>query len=328
LANDANVPIKDRIAALKEAAKIEKEEFDKSIEIATQRAKLMLEQIAIELGARKELVDAIRNGSIEQLKAARAEIFAMKNVDKEKLKAIDELIIRAEDEGAQRAKVNKKTEQNISALEKEEENKRKEERQKAADARKKAIERQKAEEDKLYQFNSKLRQLQQENDLSQIKDGYQRELLALQNKLAADKEANLKAVKDKRLTIQQALALNDELQEAANIKSNAITEKHNKEVADKEKAFQDKLAKLKQEIMLGGIVDQRQLEREQLNISRQQELEQAKKDYADNAQQLAEYTALIEEKYRQEKAQQDAKFKEEDDKKKLEQEPEIGAGFF
>ena len=319
LANDANIPIKDRIASLKEAGKIEKEELDKSIDIATQRAKIMLEQIAIELDAREDLIQSIRNGSLEQLKAARSEIMAMENVDKEKLRAIDALIIRAEDEGAQRAKINKKTEQGISALEKEEENKREEERKKAHEANLKAIQQRKQEEDRLYQFRSKLRQLQQENELSTVKDGYEKEIKALTDKINAEKAANEKSVKDGKLRRSEANLLNAELDKQFTIKSAQIKEKADKETADKERAFQDKLNKIKQEAMLGGIVDLRQLEKEQLKISYQEQLKQAEIEYANNADQLAQIKAAIDEKYRVEKQKQDEKFAAEDAKKKLEE---------
>jgi hypothetical protein len=310
LANDANVPIKDRIAALKEAAKIEKEEFDKSIQIATQRAKYMLEQIAIELGGRKDLIEAIRSGSVEQLKAARNELFALKSIDKEKIKAIDELIIKAEDEGAQRAKINKKTESQITSLEKEEQAKRKE----AAD---KAREQRKAEEQKLAEFRTKLLQLQQDNELSSIKDGYQKELRQLEIKLENDKRLNEQAIKDRKITRQQADQLNVELDKQFNLKQTDVVDKHNKEIADKEIVFQEKLAKLKQEIALGGIVNARQLEQEQLNISRQAALDEAIKAYGNDAAKLAELRTAIDEKFRQDQAKIDEKNRKEDAQKKL-----------
>lgn len=307
LANDANVPIKERIQALKDAAKIEKEEFENSIKIATERAKIMLEQIAIELGARKELVDAIRNGSIDQLKAARNEIMAMQNVDKQKLKAIDELIIQAENQGAAFAKINKKTESSITALEKEEAAKRKE-------ARDKAIQQHKEQEQKLNEFRTKLRQLQQDNEISQIKDGYQRELRQLEQKLENDKRANEQAVKDQRLTRAQVNQLNEQLEKQANIKRADIQDKHNKETEKKEQDFQEKIAKLKQEISLGGIVDQRKLEQEQIKVIHEQQLSEAQKQYADDAEKLNQVKNLIDEKYRQDKKKLDSKFAEEDAK--------------
>lgn len=310
IAQDANVPIQERIKALKEAARIEKEETENSIRIATERAKIMLEQIALELDARDDLIQSIRNGSIEQLKAARDEIFAMKNVDKEKLKAIDDLIIQSENQGASLAKINKRAQTEITSLEKEEEDKRKE-------ARDKAIADQKQAEQKLYEFRTKLRQLRQDNELAQIKDGYAKELRALEVKLQNDKEVNERAVKQGNLTRAQAIELGIELQKQYDLKVADATEKHNKEVLQKETEFQTKLAKLKQEIALGGIVDQRTLEREQLKISRDEAFKDAEKQYSEDAEKLNQVKLLIDEKFRQDQKKQEERFAEEDRKAAL-----------
>lgn len=145
IAGDANVPIKKRIAALKEAGRIEKEELDKVVKMNQLKAQLTMESIAMELGARQGLIDMIKSGSLEQLKAARAELASLKNVDKEKLYAIDQMIIAAEDAGAKSAKVGKKTQSAITSLEKEEEDKREAERKAASDRAKAAREKENEE---------------------------------------------------------------------------------------------------------------------------------------------------------------------------------------
>lgn len=124
VAADANVPIKDRIAALREAARIEKEELDKVVEYNRQKASLTMESIAMEMGARDSLIKKIRDGSLESLKAARAELMAMKNVDKEKLSQIDAMIIAADNAAAQSAKIATKTQKQITGIEREEQSKR------------------------------------------------------------------------------------------------------------------------------------------------------------------------------------------------------------
>ena len=138
IAADANLPIRDRIAALREAARIEREESQKVIEINQTKARLTMESMAIEMGARGDLIAKIREGSIEQLKAARLELMNMKNVDKEKLSAIDSMIIAAENEAASMAKISKKTQSQITAIEKGESDKRVAKRKEEAD-KKKAI---------------------------------------------------------------------------------------------------------------------------------------------------------------------------------------------
>lgn len=140
IAADANLPIKDRITALREAARIEKEESQKVIEINQTKARLTMEAMAIEMGARGDLISKIREGSIESLKAARLELMGMKNVDKEKLSAIDAMIIAAENEAASMAKISKKTQSQITGIEKEEADKRKAIRDKAEADKKKAHE--------------------------------------------------------------------------------------------------------------------------------------------------------------------------------------------
>ena len=140
IAADANLPIKERVAALKEAARIEREESQKVIEINQMKARLTMEAMAMELGARGDLIAKIREGSIESLKAARLELQGMKNVDKEKLSAIDSMIIAAENEAASMAKISKKTQSQITSIEREEAANRKAIRDKAEADKKKAHE--------------------------------------------------------------------------------------------------------------------------------------------------------------------------------------------
>lgn len=140
IAADANRPIKERVDALKEAARIEKEETQKVIDINRQKAKLLMEQLALELGARENVLKVIRSGTLENLKIARAELMGMKNIDKEKLAAIDALIIAAEDAGAQNAKIAKRTQGQITAIEKEEQAKRKDAAAKAFEDKVKRME--------------------------------------------------------------------------------------------------------------------------------------------------------------------------------------------
>ena len=140
IAADANLPIKERVAALREAARIEKEESQKVIEINQTKARLTMEAMAIEMGARGDLISKIREGSIESLKAARLELMNMKNVDKEKLSAIDSMIIAAENEAASMAKISKKTQSQITSIEREEAANRKAIRDKTEADKKKAHE--------------------------------------------------------------------------------------------------------------------------------------------------------------------------------------------
>jgi hypothetical protein len=182
IAADANVPIKQRIAALKEAARIEKEESDKVIAINQTKARLLLESMAIELGARADVIKSIREGSIESLKAARLELMNMKNVDKEKLSQIDAMIIAAEDAAAQSAKIAKKTQGQITSIEKEESDKRVAKRKEEA-AAKKAIEDEEAKR-KQALIDAEVR-------------AFKLQVQAAENKTNAQNEAKAKEIKDR-----------------------------------------------------------------------------------------------------------------------------------
>lgn len=124
-AADANIPIRERIEALREAGRIEKQELDNIVRINTEKAKLLLEQMAIEIGMRDSLISKIREGSMETLKAAREELMMQKNIDKEKLTQIDQMIIAAEKAAKDRAKISRKEQIEVTSLEREEQAKRK-----------------------------------------------------------------------------------------------------------------------------------------------------------------------------------------------------------
>lgn len=183
IASDANVPIKQRISALKEAARIEKEESDKVIAINQTKARLLLESMAIELGARAEVIKSIRDGSIESLKAARLELMNMKNVDKEKLSQIDAMIIAAEDAAAQSSKIAKKTQGQITSIEKEESDKRVAKRKEEAAAKA-----------KIEEEEAKRRQALIDAEVRAFK----LQIQAAENRTNADNEAREKAIKQQQ----------------------------------------------------------------------------------------------------------------------------------
>jgi chemotaxis protein histidine kinase CheA len=185
IAADANVPIKQRIAALKEAAKIEKEESDKVVAINQTKARLLLESMAIELGARADVIKSIREGSIESLKAARLELQNMKNIDKEKLSQIDAMIIAAEDAAAQSAKVAKKTQSQITSIEKEDSDKR------VAEAKTESARKLKILEDEIAE-----RKRLEENYTKALSNAFQLELQAAANVTKAQKEKKDQEKKD------------------------------------------------------------------------------------------------------------------------------------
>ena len=201
IASDANKPIKERIAALKEAAKIEKEELDKVVEMNRIKASAMMESIAMEMDARQGLINKIRSGSLEQLKSARAELMSMEDVDKEKLSAIDSMIIAAEDAGAQAAKIAKKTQSQITSIEREEASKqesiRKDAEQKTKDRNariKEAADKKLADDKKRFEDESKafIDKIKREQAETKAQEDY----LAQQGAEEAANAAGIKAQED------------------------------------------------------------------------------------------------------------------------------------
>lgn len=196
------------------------------------------------------------------------------------------------------------------AIERQEEAKRKEERQKA-------IEEEKKRRQELVEFTNKLTKLQQDNELALIKDGYQKELKQLENRIADEKRQNDLSFKDKKINREQLNQLNAALDIQANIQRSDIEDKHQKDVAAKEAAFQKELASITSKTKLDGIKDAGKAELLQLEIGYQEKLAQAIEKYKDDSAKLEQIKTAIDEQYRVERAAKEAKIKEDEDKKKL-----------
>jgi len=233
LAADANVPIQERIEALKKAGQIENEQLAESIRIAETRARAVLEQIALEMGVRDELIQKIREGTIEQLKAARAEIMLMKDVDKEKIKGITQDIITTEDAGAQQAKIGKKVETGITSLQREERSKReaaaKEHQQKLQKQRDEAARREKERKQNEAAYNEVALKLMRENELLQIKNAKDKELRVLE--IAYDDQliAYKKMLSEKKIVKSQYENLESLATESYLFKQGEINDKYKAE---------------------------------------------------------------------------------------------------
>lgn len=178
----------------------------------------------------------------------------------------------------------------------------------------------KAREDKakLLAFNKQLLQLEQQNELAIIKDGYDKELKQLEIKLTNEKKANEDAVKSGQLTRLQGDKLNAELDKQFQISKDALDAKKNEENLKKETDFQKELAALKQKLTLSQITDSRQLERTQLQIGYEEKLNDAITRYKDDAVKFAEVKALIDAQLKADQDKLNDKFRIEDEKKKLE----------
>ena len=176
----------------------------------------------------------------------------------------------------------------------------------------------KAARQNLVDFTDKLRKIQQENTLLSIKDAYSKELVALQNKIAEEKEANKRAFEDRKITKQQELILNKAVDAQGKLQLDELNDKHNKEVAAKEEAFQADLNKITQKTRLDSIGDIRKKELVQLQIGYEDKLNQAIKTYKDDAVKFQAIKNALDKDLKAEQDRLDAKNKKEDDKKKFE----------
>lgn len=218
IAGDANVPIKERIKALKEAARIEKEELDKVVEFNRKKLAIQLEQFATEMGARDLVIGKIKEGTIESLKAAKAELLTQKNVNEAKVQELSKYIIAAEEAAAQSAKIGKKTATQIASLEREEASKRAEVAKAAEDKR-----RQKNENDAAYKL--RMEKLTQAEILAGIKDQYEKERLMAEFKLKDDIRMAEEDLKNGKITGKQKTALVEQLKKDEIAKINEINTK-------------------------------------------------------------------------------------------------------
>jgi hypothetical protein len=197
IAGDANVPINERIKALKEAGRIEKEELDKVVALNVAKTAAQMEQMALEMGARASVIAQIKQGTLESLKAARAELLSMKNVNKDKLYALDQQIIDAENAAAQSAKIGKKVNSQIEGLNREQIQKDKEaanERKRiAAEAQKERERVAKEEADKKKKFDDDVAARVKAWNDNFIAQANETDALILKNRLSAITDANVRA---------------------------------------------------------------------------------------------------------------------------------------
>jgi hypothetical protein len=314
IAGDANVPIKERIEALKLAGKIEKEELDKVVEVNRMKTALVLESIAMELGAKSSLIAKIKEGSLENLKAARLELANMKNVDKEKLYAIDQQIIAAENAAAQSAKIGKKTQSQIDSLNKEQAAKEKE----AADKRKAQQDKEAAEYNKYLQLKNKLTN---EANLAAIQDEVKLNIQKVLNQ-EKDKLKEIEALKTSEKNKAELVAMikQSSLQEIAKIERDDRIKK-----AKIQADFDLELNKLHTESLLSGVKDARAKEQAALDLGFEEKFNQAKEKYKNDAIKLQQVQEELATQQRNAQSALDDKFEKEDKEKKKKKDEEQGA---
>lgn len=295
-ANDANIPIKDRIKFITEAAKIEKEALEESVKLNMDRARIVLQQIGIELGVRQELIDKIREGSAAELKAAREEIYNLDEVDKEKIKKFDELFIAAEDQGAQLAKVAKKTGQQITQLEKEEIKAREEAAKDAADRAKAAREKAAADRAKalanLRAFEAQILKKNRDRQLGEITDAQEKELTVLMNGYLDEVAANKRALAEKKITRTQYFTLMTADLQLFQQREAAIRNKFDSDAKKKDEAD----SKDKQKKAAADLLAKNKAAASEFSILRKLELDKINFKLSQNTRDLAATKKLLNDK--------------------------------
>jgi hypothetical protein len=275
------------------------------------------------LAEKKKAIETVRQAegaqTAQELENSRKKLKALQDLHKAGDGDVSDDELQAEaDAKAEIFRLEEKSAADVRALNKQERSIEKQELQKLREERQRAAEAQKAERQKLVEYTNKLTQLQQQNELLLIKDGHEKELKQLQNKIEAEKRANDLAFKDKKITKEQQANLDEALDTQLKAQTDVINQKHNEEVAKKEADFQKELASLSNSIKLKGIKDSRERERVELNIQREEKINAAITQYKDDQAKLAEVKALIDEENRLSRAALEDKFQAEDDKKKLE----------
>jgi hypothetical protein len=278
-AGDDTIPLAKRKKALLELKEEAEKNAKEDIDLAKRTAENKIAQLTLEKDGARKNQDEINKIKIEQIKGETENANELRRIGKQ-----------------------------VTAAEKQELAEQKAAAQKAADEAKKRRQ-------EYIEFTNKLTKLQQDNELALIKDGYEKELKALENRIADEKRVNQLSFNDRKITREQLNQLNAALDIQANIQKDAIDDKRNKEVAAKESAFQKELAGITGKIRIDGIKDTRQSELVQLEIGYQEKLAQAIEKYKDDAGKLAQIQTALDDQYRADKAAKEAKLKEEDDKK-------------
>jgi hypothetical protein len=305
LARDQATNDLDQAKREQRLAKLKADAYDDSIPVAKRKALLKELQADSEQNAKEDIALAkkIADNKIAQLTLEK-DGYKKNFVEIQKIKA-DQVKVETEnaDELFQIGR-------QITRTEREENQKRKEAATEAATKAKEARE-------KLVAFNNQLIKLQNENELLTIKDSYAKELKALEQKIADEKRANEQAFKNRTLTKKQYEEISAEIDKKSDLEKADLQDKHNKEIADKEAAFQKQLAAITGKTKLDAIKDQREAERVQLKIDYETKLQDAVTQYKDDAVKFQAIKNALDDQLRAAQEKLDEKNRKEDAKKKF-----------
>lgn len=285
-AYDESVPIAARKAALLELQKESEEAAKYDIDLAKRVTQNKIDQLLIQDdGARKNFV-AIAGLQADQIKAETAA--------STELKSIGRAVTQAQKQEIADRK---------AAHEKE-----------VADA--------KARREELVDYTNKLAKIQQDTTLATLNDGYVKEKQLLENKIADDKRTNDVAFQEGKITQQQYQTLNLALEAQAQAQRDTLEDKHNKDVATKEAAFQKDLQGILSKIKEDGQVSAEAVEKAKLQADYAQRLADAEKTYADDAMKFKAIKDALDQELRADEDKLRAKYELEKEQKQLKVEQE------
>ena len=278
-ATDETIPIAKRKAALLELQKAAKEDAEKDIELSKKVTENKLAQLTLQKDGELKNRDEINKARIEQINVETDAANEQRRIAKQ-----------------------------IALANKQE---KAEEKAAAAAA---AEERKKARQEYL-DYTNKLTKLQQENELALTRDSYTKELKALENKIADEKRAELLAFEDKKITKAQYETLTAAIDVKAALEKDQLQDKHNKELAAKEAAFQKELRSIIDKTTIDGIRDTNEKEKLQLKLTYQEKLADAIKNYKDDAEKFQQIKLALDSQLRAEQDKLEARIKLEKEKK-------------
>ena len=288
IAGDATKSIGERVKALKEAEKIERDIAEKGRARALDKAHAQAIELANSLGYSDKQIAAIKKYDAAQLESYLKEISLKKGLNREKSDALYASLAAIEESAAQEAKIGKKTQSQITSLENEE-------KQKRVEASKKAAEQKKDYETRLATFMNDIR-------LLGIKDEQEKAKISLEiEKKKTIDEINGLEMRESR---KKELRLAAEKDFAVKLK--VLVEKQNIENEDRLRAFNYKIEQLE----IDGYNDELQRQQSTIDAKAYQDKIAMTKDTEFKKQSKEEQTrilALIDKKAEQEKlkAQED-----------------------
>jgi hypothetical protein len=196
IAADSTKTVGERVNALKDAEKTERQIAAASRQRELDRARAQAVDLASTLGYTQSKIEAIKRYDGAQLKSFAIEIDGLKGLNREKSNALFQSLGVIEDVSAREAKIGKKTQAQITSIENEE-------RQKRVEAAKQAAQQKKDFEDRLATFMNDIRLLgikdEQEKARTSLdieKDKTIKEINALEMKEARKKQLRLAAEQD------------------------------------------------------------------------------------------------------------------------------------